>query len=111
MLKDRGTKKWTALMLPEHIALLKKVWAEDEIINRPILDSQELEMMNRQLGQAYEQRIAVKLTVYSVGMVEEYCGIVIKINNNDVCLQLQDGTKIIVALYDITSIHQINSSG
>ena len=110
MLNDRGTKKWTALMLPEHVALLKKVWSEDKAINRPILDSQELEMMNRQLGQAYELRISVKLTVYAVGLVEEYCGIVSKVSNNDVYLQLQDGTKIIVAFYDILSIQQLNSS-
>ncbi|MGP4061525.1 YolD-like family protein [Halobacillus sp. H74] len=41
--RDRGTIKWTSLMLPEHVEMIKKVWKEDERIEKPILDEQQLE--------------------------------------------------------------------
>lgn len=41
MLKDRGNIKWTSLMLPEHVGVLRK-WAEDiDKVPRPELDEQE----------------------------------------------------------------------
>src|SRR5690625_4823432 len=42
MIKDRGTKKWTSLMLPEHIEMLKEVWEEERRESKPIVDEQQL---------------------------------------------------------------------
>ena len=38
MLKDRGTIKWTSLMLPEHVERLKNMWSETEKTAKPLLD-------------------------------------------------------------------------
>lgn len=42
---DRGTKKWTAMMMPEHDQMLKQLWSEDEYKEKPILsDYQKVEI-------------------------------------------------------------------
>ncbi|UOQ91477.1 YolD-like family protein [Halobacillus shinanisalinarum] len=37
---DRRTKKWTSLMIPDHV---KEVWKEDEREGKKILDEQKVE--------------------------------------------------------------------
>jgi len=41
MLRDRGTKKWTSIMLPEHAKMLEYIWNESEHKDKPILDEQQ----------------------------------------------------------------------
>ncbi len=40
MVHERGTKKWTSLMLPEQIQMLEELAAEEERKEKPILDEQ-----------------------------------------------------------------------
>lgn len=40
-LKDRGSKKWTSIMLPEHVEAIKRVFEEEEKEKKPILDEQQ----------------------------------------------------------------------
>ena len=42
MINDRGTKKWTSIMLPEHAKMLEHIWKESEHKDKPILDEQKL---------------------------------------------------------------------
>lgn len=39
-IKDRGTKKWTSIMLPEHVKALRELNAELNKVEKPILDEQ-----------------------------------------------------------------------
>lgn len=41
MLRDRGTKKWTSMMLPEHVEGLKQLFKEEAYKAMPILDEQQ----------------------------------------------------------------------
>ncbi|WLD91922.1 YolD-like family protein [Alkalihalobacillus sp. AL-G] len=45
-IRDRGNIKWTAMMLPEHVKLLRDWKEEDRIQQKPDLDEQKLEEMN-----------------------------------------------------------------
>jgi len=36
--KDRGNIKWTSLMLPEHVQMVKEIWKEEEKVQKPVLD-------------------------------------------------------------------------
>lgn len=80
MLRDRGTIKWTALMLPEHVEMLKRLWQEDKRIPKPLLDSQELEMINRQLIDAYRLQKMVSISVYQDGLVTGAEGLIVKVD-------------------------------
>ncbi|MDE1442222.1 YolD-like family protein, partial [Bacillus licheniformis] len=37
-LKDRGSIKWTAMMLPEHVVLLRELESIQNKVKRPVLD-------------------------------------------------------------------------
>lgn len=64
MTQDRGTIKWTSLMLPEHVELLKQMWQEDKKESKPILDPQEIELINQQLLESYEHQLLIQLTFF-----------------------------------------------
>lgn len=63
-LHDRGTKKWTAMMLPEHIELLKKMWEEDDYKENPILDEQQIDEMELKLQCALHNNLTVEIKYY-----------------------------------------------
>ncbi|SEA54550.1 YolD-like protein [Thalassobacillus cyri] len=58
-LRDRGTIKWTSLMLPEHVKMVKEVWKEDERIEKPILDEQQA----MEIGYTLRRSLADDLTI------------------------------------------------
>lgn len=106
MVNDRGTIKWTSLMLPEHVELLKEMWREDHVITKPVLDTQELGVLNEQLLQALEQQLTVSLSVYKNGAITEQTGIISQLDSsgNNVILQADGDRKITVSFWDILSI-------
>lgn len=79
MNRDRGTIKWTALMLPEHVKLLREWQAEDAQEERPELEEWMLDELNIRLQQAIVQHIAVTVTYWAEdhthtlsGKIEQY---------------------------------------
>jgi|SRR5690625_279452 len=79
MLKDRGTIKWTSLMLPEHVQMLKDMWQEDKTDFRPLLDEQLLDELNRHLQTALSQNKKVRLTVHINGQKQIFIGTIVRI--------------------------------
>lgn len=90
MSNDRGTIKWTSLMLPEHVELLKKMWREDHKQIRPELDSQELELLNETLMLANEQQADVSLSIYKQEKIIVKTGTICKLDYMQACLLLRD---------------------
>ncbi|ALX48512.1 YolD-like family protein [Lentibacillus amyloliquefaciens] len=64
---DRGTKKWTALMMPEHEEMLRKWWAAQDYKEKPILDEQQKEEINARLQAAFHNSLPVEVTYYNRG--------------------------------------------
>lgn len=64
MLKDRGTIKWTAMMLPEHVAMLRKLKESTNYKAKPILDEQFLEELNETMCISMQAKEAIELTYY-----------------------------------------------
>lgn len=106
MSKDRGTIKWASLMLPEHVKLLQDMWQDDYRMTRPVLDSQEIEMLNAQILEAFECGSTIAVSIYSDGTVFDHVGIIIKLDSqtNNIILQLTDSTQVTIAFNDILSI-------
>lgn len=61
---DRGSKKWTALMLPEHVEALKKLFAEQDHKEKPILDEQQMIDNEFILQQAIENDLDVEIKCF-----------------------------------------------
>jgi hypothetical protein len=63
-IKDRGNKKWTAMMLIEHRKRLKELKEHEDDREKPILDDQEKAVINSRLQQALENDLKVKIKYY-----------------------------------------------
>lgn len=64
MIRDRGTIKWTAMMLPEHVKILREWAEEDTYQEQPKLDEQQIEEMNIALCRAIEEGGELMITYY-----------------------------------------------
>ena len=64
MLKDRGNKKWSSLMLVEHRNGLEKILEHEDDVDLPVLDQQKLEELERILNEAIECNKVVEVTYY-----------------------------------------------
>ncbi|MCP3027532.1 YolD-like family protein [Halobacillus sp. A5] len=63
--RDRGTIKWTSLMLPEHVEMIKKVWKEDERVEKGILDEQKAAEIDFVLQRAVHDQLTVDLKFHN----------------------------------------------
>jgi hypothetical protein len=64
MIRDRGRIKWTAMMLPEHVKMLRDWVKEDTYEEKKEMDEQQLERMNELLSEAMECDQLVTITHY-----------------------------------------------
>ncbi|MDQ1145165.1 cell division inhibitor SulA [Bacillus sp. SORGH_AS 510] len=64
MIRDRGKIKWTSMMLPEHVKLLREWVKEDGYEQKREMDEQQLELMNEVLSEAVEFDQFVTITHY-----------------------------------------------
>jgi hypothetical protein len=65
MIRDRGKIKWTSLMLPEHVKMLREWAKEDQYKVKPQLDEQQLEELNETICYAMEAGDELAITSYS----------------------------------------------
>lgn len=64
MIRDRGNIKWTSMMLPEHVKLLRD-WSEaDHYQEKRELDEQQLEQFNEIICMAMEEHAELVFTYY-----------------------------------------------
>ncbi|SIT81246.1 YolD-like family protein [Edaphobacillus lindanitolerans] len=67
MIRDRGNIKWTAMMLPEHLRLLRE-WQEGEGRGEPSEpDAQQLEEWDRLLHEALESGMGLAIRCRTAG--------------------------------------------
>ncbi|UII54736.1 YolD-like family protein [Cytobacillus spongiae] len=64
MIRDRGRMKWTAMMLPEHVKLLRNWALEDTYEQKKHVDEQHLEQMNDIISEAMEFGTTVTMIYY-----------------------------------------------
>lgn len=107
-MNDRGSIKWTSLMLPEHVELLKSIWSEDNRIQRPLLDEQELELINNQIIEAYQDNQLITLTYYRNGKMVAISGTIQKVDQLKQKVLLKDLNEEILAI-PFNDIYRIQS--
>lgn len=86
---ERGNIKWTAMMMPEHKALLAKHDRETRKKQRPILDEQELEEYSRIIGEAFVNENEVVVTLFDEFENNTLTGKITKIDQQKSCIKLQ----------------------
>ncbi|MFY4775881.1 YolD-like family protein [Metabacillus sp. RGM 3146] len=92
MIRDRGNIKWTSMMLPEHVKLLRD-WAKEEYLKtKPELDEQELEQLNETICIAMEENREMQFTVYENGSICKYTGRIHYTDNLEQAIRIIDQT-------------------
>lgn len=71
MIRDRGSKKWTSLMLPEHVERLKAWKREARIPQRKEPDAQQFEEWNRLVAKAMQDGLPLRMTYWQNGLPSE----------------------------------------
>ncbi|AXF33467.1 hypothetical protein J5TS4_09670 [Bacillus sp. J5TS4] len=90
MLRDRGTIKWTSLMLPEHLTQLKQDLIDVSKIEKPSLDDQQIEEMDLLVSEALEFNKELRFKLFNNGFVENVNGRVHYINFEQHRLHVKD---------------------
>jgi hypothetical protein len=81
-IKDRGNKKWTAMMLIEHRERLKELKEHEDDREKPVLDDQEKALINFRLHQALENDLKVKIKYYRDKRFKTIFGRIKRVNVN-----------------------------
>ncbi|MGN7476940.1 YolD-like family protein [Solibacillus silvestris] len=94
MNKDRGVIKWTAMMLPEHVKLLREWQKEDVLVAQPQLDEAQLEQININLQRAYKEHCPIQLKIWEQTGMHTVSDIIQKVNFHEQYIKLETGAKI-----------------
>ena len=96
MITDRGTKKWTTMMLPEHVKFLRDWdYHEKNDEEKPELCDQQYEIMDGILISAMQHCFQVHVNFYDNGL-KKSVGLYGEIKKSDtlmgvICLLSEDG--------------------
>ncbi|SFA74783.1 YolD-like protein [Lentibacillus halodurans] len=106
MPRDRGSIKWSSLMLPEHVELLKEMWQHDGKTLKPTVDEQQTALLDDQLLEAFELQSPVCLRIYENGGITERTGMIKKLDSqtNSILLKISDQSNKRIAFHDILSL-------
>ncbi|MFD2628770.1 YolD-like family protein [Oceanobacillus kapialis] len=61
---DRGTIKWTSMMMPEHIEILKQLNEQQDWKEKPIISDYQKEEMNLALQLALKDDLTIELEYF-----------------------------------------------
>lgn len=89
-MKDRGMIKWTSMMLPEHVQMLREWESEDDKHTMPILDEQWLEKRDRDVRQAMIEQKRVKVSYIQDGREQTIEGVMKRYDPIDHVIMMLD---------------------
>lgn len=92
MIRDRGRIKWTAMMLPEHVELLRDWVAEDGYEQEKDLDEQQWERINSVLVEAIQLEKDVTITYFQNHRYEIISGRIQRWNELEQKLMIYDSS-------------------
>lgn len=99
-MQDRGTMKWTSLMLPEHTKLLAE-WKEHYNQKTPRkLEQWELEELQQLIMQAQYSESSLLITVFKNGQFEHITGTINKIIQQRATIVISQGAEEIYVPFE-----------
>lgn len=76
MIKDRGSKKWTAMMLTEHIVEIKKWNQEQYHVKKRELTEWEFEEIEQIIQQSYRTKALICITIWKQNKLHDIVGVI-----------------------------------
>lgn len=75
-IKDRGRIKWTALMLPEHVEMIREWYEKDERVPKPDLNEFDLQLMQEEMDIALKRQCDVIIHSWKAGAIHTHRGVI-----------------------------------
>ena len=98
-IKDRGTIKWTAMMLPEHVQMLRDWQNHERSDTRPRLDEFDLEALYEEIHLAYKRQCLIEIRVWQEE-VKAFTGVVAAIDLRLKMLSLENSGNVLKYSFD-----------
>ena len=73
-IKDRGRIKWTALMLPEHVEMIREWYDKDEQVPKPDLNEDDLQLIQEEVDIALKRQCEVLIHTWRDGAIHAHRG-------------------------------------
>ena len=89
-LQDRGNKKWVAMMLPEHVALLREYDKEIKREPKPDLDEWDYDAINHTLDMAIKSKADTKVKLWRDGAIIYKRGMIESVDLRRRVIELED---------------------
>ncbi|ALC84819.1 MULTISPECIES: YolD-like family protein [Bacillaceae] len=91
--QDRGSKKWVAMMLPEHLKLIRQYNDDSKKIPKPELNEWDLEAIQESIELAMKRNVEVKIKLWKDGGFTIYVGKLIWVDLNRRLIEMEDTFK------------------
>ncbi|WP_342515598.1 YolD-like family protein [Sutcliffiella sp. FSL R7-0096] len=80
MIRDRGNIKWTSLMLPEHVKMVRQHYLEEDYQSKPEIDEQQQELLNEKINEALEFGSEVEIKFFEDHKIKLLIGTIHYVN-------------------------------
>lgn len=104
-LRDRGIIKWQGLILPEHKKLVNGYFERDNHVKKPLLDEDEIEVLERVLNGAYVFSNDVAIEYWRDGYTHQTTGQIEGFDSVKRSVKMEDGTSL--SFDDIINAYEV----
>ncbi|MEI4770953.1 YolD-like family protein [Psychrobacillus sp. FJAT-51614] len=88
--QDRGSKKWVAMVLPEHVKLMRDYVREQQLIPRPQLNEWDLEIIEETINLAMTRKCDVAIKMWRDGKYVLRGGIIQRVDLKQRTMEVDD---------------------
>ncbi|QFF99595.1 YolD-like family protein [Psychrobacillus glaciei] len=89
-IRDRGSKKWVAMMLPEHVRLIREYNDASKKEPRPQLDEWDLEEIQQLIEIAMKRNVEVEMKIWKNGEFIYQVGRITWVDLNKRVIEMED---------------------
>ncbi|MEZ0481842.1 YolD-like family protein [Planococcus sp. SSTMD024] len=105
---DRGQLKWGALMLPEHVRMLREWRADEPSRHKPHLNEEELSLLQEEIGIAHQRQCLAELRYWNGGQTA-VSGIIVSVDLHNQSIKITSGADVArIAFADLLGIRMID---
>ncbi|MBU9673152.1 YolD-like family protein [Planococcus sp. CP5-4] len=105
---DRGQLKWGALMLPEHVRMLREWRADEPSMHKPHLDEEELGLLQEEISIAHQRQCMVELRYWDGGLATA-TGVIASIDLLGQTMTVKSGDNVVHIIFnDLIGIRLID---
>ncbi|QFF98802.1 YolD-like family protein [Psychrobacillus glaciei] len=99
-LRDRGSKKWVAMMLPEHLKLVREYIADQKKSPRPELDEWDIDIIQENIQISMQRNVEVEIKTWKDGAFTYSVGKLTWVDLKNRVIEVEDVFKSFVIRLD-----------